>query len=385
MPASTREGGGGRPEALVVGGGIVGLACAWRLAAAGLEVRVLDAGEEAPAASRVAAGMIAPVGEASWGEEPLLRAALEAAERWPGFAAELEGASGVEVPYRRRGALHVALDPDEGSELRRRAALHLRLGLDSRLLTPSAARRLEPGLAPALSAAVEAPGEAEVEPRALLDALARAASSAGASLERASVTRIEPREGTPRVELADGRLLRCERLVLAAGAWSGTPLLPEGLRPPVRPVKGEILRLRAGGGEAPCRRIIVGERFYAVPREGGELVVGATVEELGFDLAVTAGGVHELLREAYRALPDVAEMELVEASAGLRPGTPDNAPIVGWVEAGVLVATGMFRNGILLAPLVADAVAALFAGQPPSEPLSAIGPGRFARIGETLR
>ncbi|HEU4462220.1 MAG TPA: FAD-dependent oxidoreductase, partial [Solirubrobacterales bacterium] len=145
------------------------------------------------------------------------------------------------------------------------------------------------------------------------------------------------------------------------GAWSGVAeWLPEAARPPVRPVKGQILTLRGPAGQPVCERIVASERVYLVPRSDGRLVVGATVEEMGFDTTVTAGGVHELLREAYRLLPDVAEMELVGATAGLRPGTPNNLPLVGPGEIdGLVLATGHFRNGILLAPLAADTVANL--------------------------
>ena len=365
-----------RADVAVVGGGVVGLACAWRLARSGAEVAVVDAGAGRPAASRVAAGMIAPSGEASWGEEDLLRAALESARGWPEWAAELSAEAGVEVPYRRCGSLHVALDRDEAAELRRRAELHVRLGLPTRALMPSAARALEPGLATTVAAAIEAPEEAEVDPRRLLDALAAAADAAGVRRLAGVAERIET--GAGRVELEGGAAIEAPAVLVATGAWGGQGLLADRLRPPVRPVKGEILRLRAGAGAMPCERIVVGERFYVVPREDGEVVVGATVSELGFDLRVTAGGVHELLREAYRALPELAELELVESAAGLRPGTPDNAPIVGELAPGLLFAGGLYRNGILLAPLVAATVAALASGSPPPAEAGPLRPGRFA-------
>lgn len=371
VPAAGRE----RADVAIVGGGVVGLASAWRLAAAGADVVVVDAAAERPAAARVAAGMIAPSGEASWGEDDLLAAALESARRWPEWAGELSAAAGREVPYRRCGSLHVALDRDEAAELRRRAELHVRLGLPTRGLLPTEARRLEPGLATGLAAAIEAPDEAEVDPRALLAALAAAGEAEGVRRIEATAMRIDPGGGL--VELGAAGVVEAPMIVVATGAWGGEGLLPAGLRPPVRPVKGEILRLRAAPGALPCERIVVGERFYVVPRANGEVVVGATVAELGFDLRVTAGGVHELLREAYRALPELAELELVESAAGLRPGTPDNAPIVGELDPGLLFAGGLYRNGILLAPLVAETVAALAAGRTPPAEAAPLGPGRF--------
>jgi glycine oxidase len=185
------------------------------------------------------------------------------------------------------------------------------------------------------------------------------------------------------VRTDSGEELRADAVVLAAGAWSGEARwLPEHARPAVRPVKGQIVELRARDGVPPCRRIVASERVYLVPREDGRLIAGATVEEQGFDTAVTAGGVHELLREAYRLLPDVAEMELLEAAAGLRPGTPDNLPLIGrGALDGLLLACGHYRNGILLAPITADAVTALLEDDELPEPVAAARPERLSPAG----
>lgn len=365
-------------EVVVVGAGICGLIAAWQAAGRGAQTLLVDASPTHPPASRLAAGMIAPVGEASWGEEHLLPAIREAADRWPGFADRLAAESGCEVPYARRGSLHVALDRDEAAELRRRAALLERLGLDAEAMLGSESRRLEPGLATSVGAAIHAPGEAEVEPRALCEALEVAARQAGATWRDGEVRSIDPDSG--RVELAGGAAISAGTVVLAAGAWSGPERIAvAGLRLPIRPVRGEILRLRGDRAAMPCERIVVGERCYVVPRANGEVVVGATSDERGFDARVTAGGVHELLREAYRALPELAELEFVEAGAGLRPGSPDNAPIVGRLrDSRLIVAGGAYRNGILLAPLLALAVEAALAAEPMPEPLRSFGPDRFA-------
>jgi glycine oxidase len=223
---------------------------------------------------------------------------------------------------------------------------------------------------------VHAPGEASVDPRALAAALLAALEAEG--VELLTGTEVEEAlldgERIAGVRTDGGEELRAAAVVLATGAWSSqTEWLPEEARPPVRPVKGQVLELRARDGTAPCRRAIASERVYLVPRPDGRLIAGATAEEQGFDTAVTAGGVHEMLREAYRLLPDVAEMELVEATAGLRPGTPDNLPRVGpGGMDGLLWATGHYRNGILLAPLAADAIADLLSGtQPPRSPFVA--------------
>jgi glycine oxidase len=368
-----------RAELLVVGAGVIGLACAWRAAQAGLRVTVLDAGAR-ERASEVAAGMIAPVGEASWGEDALLAAGLSSARAWPDFAAELSSEAGLPVPYRRCGALHVALDRDEAAQLRRVHELHDELGLAARWLTAGECRHLEGGLATGVVGGLEVDGEAEVDPRALLEALRSAVAAAGVTVEEGgevSAVRIEG-GGATGARLADGRAIEAERVLLAAGARCAA--LAPAARLPIRPVAGEIVRLRAPQGGRPCERLVVTERVYVVPREGGEVVVGATVEDRGFDLRVTAGGVHELLREAYRALPEIAELELVEVAAGLRPATPDNAPVLGATAVdGLMVAGGHHRNGILLAPGTAEAIATILTGGEPAPEIAALSPARFER------
>lgn len=356
-------------DVVVVGGGVVGLSCAWRAAQRGARVAVLERGQPGEGATRVAAGMLAPVGELTFGEPELLELTLAAARLYPEFVAELEAATGETTGYERIGALHVALDRDEAAQLRRVHDLQRSLELEAEWLPPRRCRELEPGLTPSFHGGVFAPGEAAVDPRALTQVLL--AALAGTDVEvRTGVEVVDgifDGERLAGVRLADGDEIDAGAVILATGAWSGaTEWLPEDARPPVRPVKGQVLELRArerpgaDAAEPVARHILSSERVYLVPRADGRLIVGATVEEMGFDTAVTAGGVHELLREAYRLLPDVAEMELFGATAGLRPGTPNNLPLVGpGAIDGLVLATGHFRNGILLAPLAAQAVAEL--------------------------
>ncbi|HET7589449.1 MAG TPA: glycine oxidase ThiO [Solirubrobacterales bacterium] len=384
-------------DVVVVGGGAIGLACAWRLAQRGARTAVVERGEPGCGASRVAAGMLAPVGELTFGEPELLELTLEGARLYPEFVAELEAASGFSTGYERLGALHVALDRDEAAQLRRVHGLQRSLQLEAEWLPPRRCRDLEPGLTPSFHGGVFAAGEAAVDPRALTRALLAAARAEGVEV----LTGSEVVEGIfeakrlagvryRAAEKSDGRVKthlsphsgdNCVfggAIVLASGAWSGAAeWLPEAARPPVRPVKGQVLELRRRDGEPPARHILASERAYLVPRSDGRLIVGATVEEMGFDTAVTAGGVHELLREAYRLLPDVAEMELLDAIAGLRPGTPDNLPLVGpGAIDGLVLATGHFRNGILLTPLAAQAVADLLSGV---RPFTGISPEKDER------
>ena len=314
-------------DVVIVGGGPIGLACARRARQAGIDAVVLERDRAGAGAADVAAGLLAPVTEAEAGEEALLELGLESLRAYPAFAAELHEETGVDPGFRADGTLAVALDRDDAGELRRTHELHARLGLDSELLLPSEARALEPGLAPAVAAAFSAESECSVDPRALCRALA--ASLGDALVEGAEVTAAILEGGrVTGVETADGARYRADRVVAATGSWWGW--LPEDATPAVHPVKGEVLVLR---GPEPLLtrnvRTVGPHHVYLVPRGDGRLVVGATALERGHDTTVTAGGVLELLREAYRVLPEIAELELLEARASLRPGTADNLPLIG--------------------------------------------------------
>jgi glycine oxidase len=375
----------GSPDVLVVGGGIVGLAIAWRARQRGLSVSVLERDATGRGASHVAAGMLAPVAEVEFGEagRSLLALGLRSAELWPTFASELSAVAGESVGLRTTGTLVLARDEDQARELERQIAWRGSLGLRTRRLLPSQARGYEPALAPTLRLALEAPDDHSVDPRLVLAALRRACLSTGVSLrEHARVVRLL-RHG-PRVsgvELEQGERVSAGAVVLAAGAWS-TELggLPPGAGVPVRPVKGQTLRLRDPGGPGLLRRVVRFGRGYLVPRADGGYVLGATVEERGFDRSATVGGVYELLRDAHELVPGVSELQIEELCVGLRPGTPDNLPAVGpGALAGLTWATGHYRNGILLAPLTAQLVAASLAGEHSSDPLlRACAPERFA-------
>jgi glycine oxidase len=368
----------------VIGGGVIGLAIAWRATQRGLSVCVLERGELGAGTSHVAAGMLAPVTEADAGELALLELGQRSARAWPAFAARLAEAAGVDAGLRESGALLVARDRDEAAALERELALRLELGLDVRRLLPSAARRLEPALAPTVRLALDVPGDHCADPRALVLALAEAARRAGVRLCTGSAVRSVEHSGghVTGAVLAGGTVVRAQRIVVAAGAWSGAIAgLP---RIPLRPVKGQILRLRDpdhGPGRGLLQRIVRFEGGYLVPRGDGRYVLGATMEERGFDTTVTAGGLYELLRDAGELVPGVHELVIEEMAAGLRPATPDNAPLLGRATelAGLHWATGHHRNGILLAPvsaeLVVDDLEGRGAGIPP-----AFAAARFAGV-----
>ncbi|HEY1360209.1 MAG TPA: glycine oxidase ThiO [Thermoleophilaceae bacterium] len=353
-------------DAVVIGAGLIGLSCAWRAAQRGLSVMVLDRSWPAAGASGVAAGMLAPVTEAEFGEEEILRQNIASRERWPGFAAELEERTGMGMDYREAGALVVAADRDDAEELRRLHTFQRSLGLEAEWLGPRATRQLESGLSPRIGGAIHAPHDAQVDPPAAARALVTALREAGGEiLSGAEVAEVEHDGGrVTGVRTSGGERVSAGAVVVAAGAWSPA-LAPLGDGPPVRPVKGQLLELRVRRGmPAPCERIVRTPRCYILARGDGRVVLGATVEEQGFDTSVTADGVYRLLEAAYEVLPDAGELELVEARAGLRPGTPDNVPLVGPGEPdGVWWATGHYRNGVLLAPLTGELVAARLAGE----------------------
>jgi glycine oxidase len=365
----------------VIGGGAVGLAVAWQACRHGMTVTVLERGEPGGGSSGVAAGMLAPVTEARFGEHELLALNRESARRWPGFAADLARASGRDPGYRRTGTLLVAADGDAAESLGRELAYRESLRLPVERLLPSAARELEPALAPTLRGAMHAPEDHAVDPRELVGALVAAVRGAGGEVwTGCEVSSLElDAGGMARVRLAGGEHLTAARAVIAAGCWSGSiDGLPPDARVPIRPVKGQILRLRDPAGPGLLERVLRTGDVYIVPRGDGRYALGATVEERGFDTTVTAGAVHDLLRDAAEVLPGISELELEEASAGLRPGTPDNAPIIGpGAVEGLHWATGHYRNGILLAPITADLVVGALAGEPPSELAQPFAPARF--------
>ncbi|GGY84381.1 glycine oxidase ThiO [Streptomyces olivaceoviridis] len=362
-------------DVLVIGGGIIGLVTAWRAAQRGLATAVVDP-EPGGGAAQVAAGMLAAVTELHYGEETLLALNLESARRYPAFAAELTELTGHDLGYRRCGTLAIALDADDRAHLRELHALQQRSGLASEWLSGRECRRLEPMLAPGVRGGLRVDGDHQIDPRRLAAALVAACERAGVVFHRAWAERLDVvRDRATGVTTADGTALRADRVVLAAGSLSGRLAgVPDELLPPVRPVKGQVLRLTVPRRYAPflsrtVRAVVRGGQVYLVPRENGELVVGATSEELGWDTTVTAGGVYELLRDAHELVPGITELPLTETRAGLRPGSPDNAPLLGPSGlAGLLLATGHYRNGVLLTPVTGDVLAhALVTGELPQE------------------
>ncbi|MEU9606710.1 glycine oxidase ThiO [Streptomyces sp. NPDC048057] len=374
-------------DVLVIGGGVIGLVTAWRTAQRGLRVTVVDP-TPGGGAAQVAAGMLAAVTELHYGEQALLALNLESARRYPDFAAELDQASGTDIGYRACGTLAVALDADDRAHLRELHALQQRSGLASEWLTGRECRRLEPMLAPGVRGGLRVDGDHQVDPRRLASALLTACGRADVTFHRDRAARLlVDRDRAVGVALADGTRLAADQIVLAGGSMSGRlDGLPPSVRPPVRPVKGQVIRLQVPAPYAPflsrtVRAVVRGSHVYLVPRESGELVIGATSEELGWDTTVTAGGVYELLRDAHELVPGITELPLTETRAGLRPGSPDNAPLLGPTELpGLLLATGHYRNGVLLTPLTGDVLAAALTDGVLPEEAHPFTPARFTPV-----
>ena len=352
-----------QPNVVVIGAGVIGLGIAWRLAARGVPVAVFDKGAAGAGASHAAAGMLAACVEAEPGEDALITLGRESQARWPAFAAELEQTSGMEVGLRSEGTLVVALTADDQARLNHQLVFQQKLGLPLQWISAAETRRREPHLAGKLAGAVFSPEDTQVDNRKLAAALRVAAEAAGASIsEHRAVNAISSHGGrVDGVVLADGTKAAADVVVLAAGAWSrGIAGLPPELRPPVRPIKGQMLALRMDAAAPLLNHVVWAPGAYLVPRRDGRLLIGATVEEKGYDASLTAGGILTLLEAAWRTVPAVEELPIDEMWVGHRPGSRDDAPILGAgpIE-GLVYATGHHRNGILLTPITADAIARL--------------------------
>jgi glycine oxidase len=371
-----------KPNVAIIGAGVIGLGIAWRLAARGASVAVFDKGAAGAGASHAAAGMLAACSEAEPGEEALVTLGRESQARWPAFAAELEQASGIDVELRREGTLVVALTADDQARLNHQLVFQQKLGLPLQWISAAETRRREPHLAGKLAGAVFAPEDTQVDNRKLAAALRIAALAAGASVsEHRPVSAISSHAG--RIEgivLADGSKVTADVVVLAAGAWSRNIAgLPAELRPPVRPIKGQMLALCMDPAAPLLTHVVWAPGAYLVPRRDGRLLVGATVEEKGYDTSLTAGGVLTLLEAAWRVVPAVEELPIDEMWVGHRPGSRDDAPILGAGPLdGLIYATGHHRNGILLTPITADTIARLILDDLADPLIRPFGIERFA-------
>lgn len=383
----------GPADVLIIGGGLIGLGIGWQLAKAGRRVIVAErdpSGDSVPsAASYVAAGMLAPIGEAGFDEPALLALGRTSLDMYPGWTAELEAEAGCGIDYRTEGTLIVALDADDTAWLRRHYEFQQRQNLPTEWLTGHEARRREPHLAPAVVAAVSSPADHQVDPRRMRLALRAAFAAAGGTLlEGHEAIRIEVENGRASgawVRRADADrepvLLGARQTLVCAGAWSRLLMraeLPAAAVPPVRPVKGQVIALRMPE-LLTIDKVIRTRRVYLAPKSDGRLVIGATSEEAGFDTTLTAGATLDLLRDAWETVPAIYDLEIDGMYAGLRPAARDNSPIMGKTPLpDLFIATGHYRNGVLLTPVTARRMADLLLTGRVPEDIQPFGLNRFA-------
>ncbi len=364
----------------IIGGGVIGLSIGWRLAAAGQRVSIFERDIAGRGATWAAAGMLAAGSEVEPGESTLFALLRQSQDMWPGFAAELAEASGVDPQLRTEGTITVALNADDLGRLRQTHALQKRLGVDAAWLTRDEALAREPALNPRLTGAVLVPGDHQIDNRILAQALKTAFTGAGGTLhEQVGAVGVRMVGGQAVGVIADGIDHPADTVIVAAGAWTPDVTgLPIEALPPVRPVKGQMLALAMDPGAPILSHVLWTQKAYLVPRRDGRLLVGATTEERGFDTNLTAGGMLSLLESAWRALPGVEELPLVESWVGFRPGSRDDAPILGNTGIpGLILATGHHRNGILLTPVTARTIADLVLTGETDRAIAAFGLDRF--------
>jgi len=362
-------------DAIVIGGGVVGCAVAYSLASCGLQVLLLERGGLAEEASGAAAGMLAPLAEAH-GPGPFLELCLAGLALFPSLARELEEATGLDIGLSRCGLLRVALTDEDEESLRRRYRWQLDTGLPLTWLEGEEARAVEPALSPGVRAAVLSEAEGQVEPQLLAHALARAAQARGARVLLSTPVLGIVRRGRRvyGVRTPSG-IVRGRQVVVAAGPWTGRLLAGIGLHLPTPPRRGQMLAYRG----RPVGRIVWGPEGYLAPKATGVTYAGATVEAVGFRRRTTQRGLRRLQRMARTLVPALGRAEVAAAWAGLRPGSPDGLPIIGPVPGwdGLSVASGHFRNGVLLAPITGRLLAQALTGQPTDLPLDPFSPARF--------
>lgn len=378
-----------KTQTIVIGGGIIGLSIAWELSRRGQTVTVLERDRIGLHASRAAAGMLAAVAELGFEEFDLYALCAQSVRQWPSYARDLESDSGLAVDYRSVGTIVAARDRDAAAGMRRAFEFQREHDFDVTWLTRDEALDREPFLSPNIAAAMFAQEDHSVDNRAVVRALAAAIRARGGTIrENAPVREVRFGSGQPEVWIGNGTdetdetmvTFSAEQIVLAAGPWSrDIPGLPEAARPPVRPVKGQILELRMQPPFA-LEHVVRGKRAYLVPRSDGRLIVGATSEEMGFDLDITAGGLWSILDGAWELVPGIMDLPVLSTDVGLRPASRDHQPLIGWSGTpGLFVATGHYRHGIMLSAATAHAAADALTGGSLPELFRPFDPTRFAK------
>lgn len=362
-------------DVIIVGGGVIGCSIALKLAEAGLSVAVIERGRVGCEASRAAAGMLAAQSEIS-SVGPFFDLCLRSRAMYREFAAHLTEVSGIDVEYNDEGLLCVTLEGEDPDELMQWVSWQTDAGLALSRFTPGAIGEFEPAVAESISGAVFIPGDHQVENRRLMDALDIAIRRAGVQLiEGAEVSALATAASKVIGVVSGGHRLDAGTVVVAAGAWSSMLLKPLGVDVQIVPARGQMIAVQ--GRECPIKRVVHSRKVYLVPRHDGRILVGATVEYAGFEKAVTAHGISSLLAAALEVVPSLCDFEVTEVWSGLRPDTADHLPVIGCGGEGLVLATGHFRNGILLAPVTAELIADLVITGREPDALNAFSSARF--------
>lgn len=362
-----------KSDVIVVGAGILGASCAWRLSQAGLQVLVLDRSAPGSEASQAALGVLTFHGRPDVMPDPLQALSRLSADYYPAILEELREAVGEQIYFRQEGQLILAIDESDLPELEHTLAVNRQAGVEMEQATVEEALLMEPNLNPEIAGALYSPDDAWVDNTALTQAIVRSAQASGARFQRLEVQSFESNADRALGVRAGGERYEADRIVLAAGCWSGQI---GGLPPlPVVPRRGQAFSIEG----QHFRRVVHSPRGYVVPKGDSQTMLGATVEDVGFDVSNTPGGISDVARRSFEISPRLRSATYIGAWAGLRPGTPDDLPIIGTFEAlpNLIVATGHFRNGILLAPVTAEFVRQLAVGEPTSVDLAPFSPDRF--------
>ena len=369
-------------DVVIVGGGIIGASIAFELAAEKLRVGVFDRQEPGREASWAAAGMLSPAPD-SPRDLPLVSFAKESLRLYPEFVQAIEDLSGKPAAYARDGAFELFFSPEAEKECRARLRSLDELGIAAEMVSADEARRTEGAISASARAALWISEEGSVEPRLVMEALLTAARHRGVEIHaNCRVTELMRAGDRCTGAIAGGEKVPAEQVVLAAGCFSGEFARAASFQQlaPTRPVRGQMIALRSANGAEGLRCVVRSERGYLVPRSGGRIVAGSTSEEAGFEKHVTATGVRKILDAAIELCPELAGAQIVETWAGLRPGTPDDLPVLGAAElSGLWIATGHYRNGILLAPATAKLLRGWVVGGKTEFDADAFSPMRFSR------
>jgi glycine oxidase len=378
MKTTTRS---SAPPAVVIGGGIIGLSVGWQLLRRGVPVILFEREKTGRAASWSAAGMLAPHSEVGFEEEEFLRLGIESLREFPRFLDELAADAGRRVPLDDRGTMIVGFHRDDTERIRRLYEFRKDLGLPVKWLPGTAGREIEPLLSPKITAAIWLADDCQINNRDLLDALRGAFVARGGALREDTPVRSVVIDNDRAIAVrTDGEETAASSVIVAAGCWSGmVDGIPDALKPPVRPVKGQIVSLRMNG-EFEFKHVVRAPDAYLLPKDDGRLLVGATQEEMGFDVTPTAGPVMRLLERGWEAIPSIYDLAIDSIDVGLRPGSRDNEPLIGPTEVSELYfATGHHRHGVLLAPITAYALCGMIIDGRTSDLLAPFHPSRFLK------